>query len=160
MVGENTWQGAAASSTLVACSAPTVVGLSLAAVGLDLKRENHDQLAGAERCFSCGVLSLYFKAAIALRWRRMTPMARAAIMDKKSASMTMAGMDAWWVGGLADDVEVGAAVTVFCVGGIAGSQGDELQGCGPRDDAVREADGKEWVVFARVTCRFAGMYNE
>jgi hypothetical protein len=96
MVRKNTWQGAAASSTLVACSAPTVVGpeLLLAAVGPDLKRENHERLSGVERYFSFGILSLYPKAAIALRWRSMTLMARAAIMDRKSASMTTAGMEA------------------------------------------------------------------
>ena len=114
MLRGNTWQGGAASNTLVACSA-VGTGLLLAALGLDLKRENYHRLAGAERCFSFGILSLYFKAAIALRRRRMTPM-RAAIMDRKRASMTTAGMEPSWEGGLADDIDLGAAVTVFCVG--------------------------------------------
>lgn len=149
---EKTWQGAAARRTLVACSAPTAVGLSEldseAAVGVDLKRENHDQFVCAGRCFSFG---LYFKAAIALRWRRMTPMTRAAIIDRKSASMTIAGMEGRWV---TDGVEVGTAVIAPCVGGIAGNQGDKwrllIRSCLIIISAVREADEKEWVVYACV----------
>lgn len=151
---EKTWQGAAASSTLAACSAPTAVGLSMsmAAVDAGLKRENHDRLARAERGLSCEVVSLRFVAAITLRWRRMTPMVRVAIMDRKSASTTMAGMETWWVGGLADDIDVGVATTVLCVGGIAGNQGDELElliiDAAPASRSsvlCGEADGNDWV---------------
>lgn len=103
---ENTWQGAAASSALAACSAPTAVRLSAVDLGLGLKREAHDQLARADGGASCRIFPLLFKAAIAWRWRRMTPIARAAIMANKNPSTTIAGIETRWV-------DIGVVTTVL-----------------------------------------------
>lgn len=93
---ENIFDGAAAKSMLVACKAPTAVGVSLAAIaGLVLAsmRESGDQQVRAEGSFSCINVFFLLLASIAARWRSVTPTAKAVMRTRQSPRKTIATTD-------------------------------------------------------------------